>query len=128
MVPRNAAVNTRTLNTTLPTSGFPATLIAGGSSTDVMGGVGKHRQDSMVSSPFTAPAGVTKDGHRLDDGCKNDVLILRNVIPTPVKRARAVVSARVGRRDLVFIPNRPLLLFTLQNKNAPRGTRSKREM
>src|SRR6478735_10584543 len=36
------------------------------------------------------------------DRGNNDVLILRIVIPTPVKRASAVISARVGRRDLVF--------------------------
>ena len=30
------------------------------------------------------------------------VAYLKFVIPTAVKRARAVVSARVGRRDLVF--------------------------
>src|ERR1043166_277092 len=71
VVPRKAAVNTRTLNTTLPTSGFPATLIAGGSSTDFMGGVGKHRQDSMVSSPFAALADVTKGAHGVGLANKN---------------------------------------------------------
>src|SRR5579864_6234384 len=48
VVPRNAAVNTSTLNTTLPTSGFPATLIAGGSSTDVMGRELDQGQNSTV--------------------------------------------------------------------------------
>jgi len=36
MVPRNAVVNTSALNTTFPTSGFPATLTGEGSATEFM--------------------------------------------------------------------------------------------
>src|SRR6476661_4787617 len=51
------------------------------------------------------------------NGCKNCPNHLRIVIPTPVKRARAVISARVGRRDLVFIFQIELYLCSL-NRSA----------
>ena len=45
---------------------------------------------------------------------RNDGPVIKIVIPTPVKRARAVISARVGRRDLVFISKIGLYLSRSQ--------------